>query len=241
MVEKDTGARCAAAEGDCGTAEANTPAAAGFPQSQDIATDSRCGAQEGDAAPGYAAASSDVPQKQDTAPGSGARDISKSAARTKENASATVHTPIPKTVADMAALFAGYLAVDPNASHSHINDWLCPTFETADIAAMSATLRFPLKAWESNRVGILHGGVISTMLDRVCGLTVSAFIGHWAPTMSMQIDFIRSASIDDGDLLCMGIITALGRRLIRTRGELVRASDGKLIAACTATFFNKED
>ncbi|MGN0712675.1 MAG: PaaI family thioesterase, partial [Anaerovoracaceae bacterium] len=94
--------------------------------------------------------------------------------------------------------------------------------------------------WEANRVGGLHGGIMASMLDHACGLTATAWLGHWAPTMSINIDYIRPAEIGD-HLLAAATVVSLGRRLIRMRGELRSEETGKVVAACSATFFNKED
>lgn len=120
-----------------------------------------------------------------------------------------------------------------------VNGMMAPEFVDVDPEAMTASFRYTVHPWEGNRVGMLHGGIMATMLDHVCGLTVSAWLGHWAPTMSMSVDFIRPANVGD-TLLVRAAIVSLGKRLIRARGELVNESTGKIIASCSATFFNKE-
>lgn len=120
-----------------------------------------------------------------------------------------------------------------------VNGMMAPEFVSVDSEAMTATFRYKVHPWEGNRVGFLHGGIMTTMLDHVCGLTVSAWLGHWAPTMTMSTDFIRPANVGDS-LLVTAEIISMGSRLIRMRGSIVNEESSKLIAACTATFFNKE-
>jgi len=120
-----------------------------------------------------------------------------------------------------------------------VNGMMAPEFVDVDPEAMTATFCYTVHPWEANRVGQLHGGIMTTMLDHVCGLTVSAWLGHWAPTMSMSTDFIRPASVGDRMMVTARIIS-MGRRLIRVRGDLVNEATGKLAASCNATFFNKE-
>ncbi len=115
-----------------------------------------------------------------------------------------------------------------------------PEFVTATETPQSATIRFHVLPWEGNRVGILHGGAIASMLDQICGLTSSAYMGHWGPTLSLNIDFVRPANVGDV-LLATATILSTGKRIIRLRAELTDEKSGKLVAACSASFFNKEN
>ena len=119
------------------------------------------------------------------------------------------------------------------------NGMMAPEFLDVDPAADTAVFRYIVQPWEANRVGGLHGGIMASMLDHACGLTASAWLGHWAPTMSISIDYIRPAEIGDR-LLAVATVVSFGRHLIRVRGELRREQTGKVVAACSATFFNKE-
>ena len=119
------------------------------------------------------------------------------------------------------------------------NGLMAPQLVCVDEAAQSATFRYEVLPWEANRVGGLHGGIMATMLNHVCGLTVTGYIGHWAPTMSLNMEFIRPANIGDR-LLVTATVVSIGRRVIRMCGEIVNEASGKLIATCTASFFNKE-
>ena len=120
------------------------------------------------------------------------------------------------------------------------NGMMAPEFLRVDPESATAVFRYIIHPWEANRVGGLHGGIMASMLDHACGLTATAWLGHWAPTMSMNIDYIRPAEIGDR-LLAAATVVSLGRRLIRMRGELRNEATGKVVAACSATFFNKED
>ena len=120
-----------------------------------------------------------------------------------------------------------------------VNGLMAPQLVSVDENRQSATFRYVALPWETNRVGGLHGGVMASMLDHACGLTVTAYIGHWAPTMSLNMEYIRPASIGDS-LLVTAWAVAVGRRTIRMRGEITSEATGKLIATCTASFFNKE-
>lgn len=120
-----------------------------------------------------------------------------------------------------------------------VNGMMAPEFLEVNAADLSAVFRYIVRPWEANRVGGLHGGIMTAMLDHACGLMASAWLGHWAPTMSMNIDYIRPAKPGD-HLLATAAIISPGRRLIRVHGQLAHESSGKVVATCSATFFNKE-
>lgn len=45
----------------------------------------------------------------------------------------------------------------------------------------------------TNGLGVLHGGMLSTFLDSLLGLTVRQSCGRWAMTVHLSIDFQRMA------------------------------------------------
>ena len=42
----------------------------------------------------------------------------------------------------------------------------------------SITVRFPVQKWELNHMGSMHGGIIATAIDTVCGMTTRTFRGN---------------------------------------------------------------
>ena len=61
----------------------------------------------------------------------------------------------------------------------------------------SMTIEFPVLEWEANYGGILHGGIICTMLDHTAGVTAICFMGGWTPTVDLDVHFLRSAKVGD--------------------------------------------
>lgn len=120
-----------------------------------------------------------------------------------------------------------------------VNGLMAPEFHSIEMDARSATFCYTVFPWETNRFGQLHGGIMTTMMDHACGMTATAFTGHRAPTMTLTTDYIRPASVGD-QLLVTAAVVSEGRRIIRMRGEIRQEESGKLIATCTASFFNKE-
>jgi len=82
-----------------------------------------------------------------------------------------------------------------------------------------------------NRMGIVHGGVLATLLDNACGLA-----GAWVPasepvrqpvTLSLAISYLRPGRSDV--LTAKGHVTKQGRRNFMASGE-VFCQEGKLLA-----------
>lgn len=120
-----------------------------------------------------------------------------------------------------------------------VNGMMKPELVSINDDGTAVTFRYPVLPWESNRVGILHGGIITAMLDNACGLLASSLHQRWTPTLSLHVDFIRPANIHD-QLLVTASFVSTGRHVLRLHGLLTNEKSGKTIAACSATFFVKE-
>lgn len=71
----------------------------------------------------------------------------------------------------------------------------------------------PVPAWEGFR-GIVHGGVVSTVLDEAMSKAVAA-TGNEALTAELRVRFRRHVTSGD-TFLVRGWITSRNRRLIET-------------------------
>jgi len=85
-------------------------------------------------------------------------------------------------------------------------------------------------------LGLLHGGVIASLLDTAMGYAAVTVApdGHHPVTIQINVNFVRA--VKEGErLLATGEIRHSGRQTAVTLGEL-RTADGKLAATATATF-----
>lgn len=89
-----------------------------------------------------------------------------------------------------------------------------------------------------SRVGLVHGGMIFTMLDATIGRAVINHLGegYSCPTVEMKINYFRPAA--SGKLIGKGRIINQSKQLCYAEGEVLN-EDGKLIARSTGTFFIK--
>ena len=87
------------------------------------------------------------------------------------------HSVLCTDRAEVEATFR--LLEEENRNNPHIvNGMMAPRYLSYDMDAQSVVIEYDVKDWEMNRVGILHGGILSTMLDHAAGITVAAFVGH---------------------------------------------------------------
>ena len=84
--------------------------------------------------------------------------------------------------------------------------------------------------------GMLHGGVIATLLDTTMGRAVSTLArpDQNAVTAQLNVNFVRPARIGD-TLIASGEVVHAGKQSSVTRGEL-RTEEGTLIATASGTF-----
>ncbi|MGZ8625566.1 MAG: PaaI family thioesterase [Actinomycetota bacterium] len=87
-----------------------------------------------------------------------------------------------------------------------------------------------------NLMGVLHGGVISSLADAATGIAMlSALDDGWGHlTTSIQVTFLAAGRLGDR-VVATGRVVKRGRRFGYAEAD-VRRSDGTLLARATATF-----
>ncbi len=101
-----------------------------------------------------------------------------------------------------------------------------------------ARCRLTPDARHTNRHGVLHGGLVSVLLDTAMGATGSLAMDDSGMfpmlTISMTVNFVSSAKV--GDRLCAeGRVTGGGRKVKFIAGEL-RDQEDRLIATASGVF-----
>jgi acyl-coenzyme A thioesterase 13 len=88
-----------------------------------------------------------------------------------------------------------------------------------------------------NRHGILHGGIVATVLDVVCGNTASQFFdpeNHAAlVTVSLTLSYVAAAKT--GRITARARVTGGGKSIAHIFGEL-HDEQGQLLATATGVF-----
>lgn len=87
-----------------------------------------------------------------------------------------------------------------------------------------------------NRVGLLHGGFVSMLLDNGCGVAIRKDLGDIEAsivTVTLSVAFVAGAR--EGLVTAVGRVTGGGRSLKFAEAEL-RDQQGNLLATGSATF-----
>lgn len=100
------------------------------------------------------------------------------------------------------------------------------------------TFEFPVQAWQANRVGNLHGGMICTAFD-ITTAALARFYAreNYAPTISLEVKYVRPAKVGD-TLVVTAKATMAGRRITQLTGEAHSKSTGKLVATSASVYMN---
>lgn len=92
----------------------------------------------------------------------------------------------------------------------------------------------PAKHW--NPIGMMHGGVSSTLLDTAAACSVHSTLaaGENYTSLDLNVKFLRAVTEESGRLRCVGRVVQRGRRTALAEAHLYDASD-QLVAQATST------
>jgi len=110
-------------------------------------------------------------------------------------------------------------------------------FEVETVEEGKVTFVMVPAEYHYNPFGVVHGGVAATLFDSALGCAVQTLLpkATMAPTMQLDINYIRPITISTGRVRCSGQVVHLGKRSATGEGRLVDMN-GKLYAHATGTF-----
>ena len=122
-------------------------------------------------------------------------------------------------------------------SPSPFGRWLDPIVRKADLGELD--LEFTVRQEMTNPAGIVHGGVIASMLDETIGLMMYCLSEpDFKASINLVTDFLSPAKT--GDLLLVKArVTKQGRNLFHGVAEMYRLSDMRLIATGSSHMYSK--
>ncbi len=87
-----------------------------------------------------------------------------------------------------------------------------------------------------NPIGLVHGGLVCTLLDSVAGCAVQTTlpVGTGYTSLEIKVNFLRPVRAGEGELTATGRVTKPGRRAAFAEGE-VRDAAGRLVATASST------
>jgi len=103
-----------------------------------------------------------------------------------------------------------------------------------DVSRDRAEARYRALQRHQGYDGLLHGGVVTALLDEAMGWAIF-HQGIWGVTAKITVAFRQPVPIGE-DLRVIGEIARDRGRLIETRGTVERAEDGEVLAEAEATF-----
>ncbi|GAA1049427.1 PaaI family thioesterase [Arthrobacter russicus] len=106
------------------------------------------------------------------------------------------------------------------------------------ISAEPGMVTFTCQPDESqyNPIGTVHGGLVCTLLDSVCGCAVQTTLpaGQSYTSLEIKVNYLRPVLASTGELTAIGRVSKPGNRAAFAEGE-VRDAAGKLIATASGT------
>jgi uncharacterized protein (TIGR00369 family) len=109
-------------------------------------------------------------------------------------------------------------------------------WELAAVGPEAGTIEVSFTATDQflNLAGDVQGGLVAAMLDATLGPALASTLGEgeWAPTIDLQVQFLRPAK--PGRLQGLGRVLRRGRDIAFLGGEL-RSAAGDVVATATAS------
>jgi len=100
----------------------------------------------------------------------------------------------------------------------------------------SVTVEMPAQLFHYNPLGVVHGGVISTLLDTAaaCSVHSTLDVGEGYTSLDLTVKFLRAVTVDSGMLRCVGSVIQRGRRTALAEADLFD-EQGRLVAHATSS------
>ena len=128
----------------------------------------------------------------------------------------------------LEAIRRGELPPPPIASHFG--------FQVVEVAPGEVTFTCQPDESAYNPIGLVHGGLVCTLLDSVLGCAVQSTlpIGVGYTSIELKVNYLRPVHGDTGQLRARGWVTKPGRRVAFAEAD-VRDSAGKVVASASGS------
>ncbi|KRF11011.1 PaaI family thioesterase [Nocardioides sp. Soil796] len=125
-------------------------------------------------------------------------------------------------------MMAGELPPAPIAGHMRM--------ELVEAEPGTVTFRCHPDESHYNPIGMVHGGLVCTLLDSALGCAAQTTLpaGTGYTSIELKVSYLRPVTSDSGPLTCTGRVTKPGRRVTFAEGEVVD-KDGRTVATASGT------
>jgi uncharacterized protein (TIGR00369 family) len=109
-------------------------------------------------------------------------------------------------------------------------------FEIISVAPGTAEFRLEPQEYHFNPLGLVHGGVLCTLLDTAIGCAVHTTLdtGWGYTSIDLNVTYVRPVTLKTGMLTAVGTLSKAGRRVSFASGE-IRDAAGATIATGTSS------
>jgi uncharacterized protein (TIGR00369 family) len=104
--------------------------------------------------------------------------------------------------------------------------------------------RVPVKDALKNGIGLVHGGVLTALIDHVLSIVIYPHVevGKWVATLDLKVSYL--APVKEGDVVAEAQVVSLRKRIgtvrIDVRNPRGGDADGELVAAALGTVYVKD-
>jgi uncharacterized protein (TIGR00369 family) len=116
-----------------------------------------------------------------------------------------------------------------------------PVMSTIDVCGFEAeagrvTVQMRAQSFHYNPLGMVHGGMIATLLDTAaaCAVHSTLAVGESYTSLDLNVKFLRAVTVGTGVVSAVGTVQHRGRRTALAQAELTDA-DGRLLAHATSS------
>jgi uncharacterized protein (TIGR00369 family) len=87
-----------------------------------------------------------------------------------------------------------------------------------------------------NPLGVVHGGLVCTLLDTVAGCAVHTTLprGFGYTSIELKVNYLRAVRLDSGPLTAVGTVVKPGRRVAFAEGQVLDAAD-RVVATASSS------
>jgi uncharacterized protein (TIGR00369 family) len=115
---------------------------------------------------------------------------------------------------------------------------IVPLMQMDLVAVEEGRVEFSCTVDESvyNPIGVVHGGLVCTLLDTVAGCAVHSTLprGTGYTSIELKVNYLRAVSAASGPLRAIGRVVKPGRRVAFAEGEVLDAA-GRSVATASSS------
>jgi uncharacterized protein (TIGR00369 family) len=148
----------------------------------------------------------------------------------------TWHEPGPSTARGLTMTGLDYLRamIDGTLPPPPI----CQLMRYDIVSAESGRVVFSCEPDESayNGIGVVHGGLVCTLLDSVAALALLSMLpqGRGCTSVEIKVNYLKAVRLGSGRLSATGTVIKAGSRIAFTEG-VVTAASGAVVATASST------